>query len=166
MADADTPSAPAKTPQELFREGWNCAQAVFLAHAAEWGIPDETARRIAAPFGGGLSGLRRTCGTLSALAMLRGLAAGDYPPGDVRAKNAFYRTVRDLEAEYVRHFGTSICLDLLKHATGRTPSADSSPRTPSSYAARTPCESCLLLAEDLFRRTLAPLAPPDNAPPV
>ena len=28
-AAPDTPAAPPKTPLDLFREGWNCAQAAF-----------------------------------------------------------------------------------------------------------------------------------------
>ena len=60
--------------EELFREGYNCAQAVFLAFACEKMDRDEAAR-LASAFGGGLAGTRNTCGAVSGLAMAYGLLA-------------------------------------------------------------------------------------------
>lgn len=140
-----------KTPLAYYREGYNCAQAVLLAHAAEWGMPAEWAQRLAAPFGAGLSGLRRTCGTLSALAMLLGLDEGNYLPGDLKKKNEFYRRVREMEAEYVAHFGTSVCRELLRGGPhGKEVPAEAGARTADYYAAHRPCEACLELAEALY----------------
>ena len=58
--------------EELFREGYNCAQAVFLAFACEKMNRDEAAK-LASAFGGGLAGTRNTCGAVSGLAMAYGL---------------------------------------------------------------------------------------------
>ena len=45
--------------EELFREGYNCAQAVFLAFACEKMDRDEAAG-LASAFGGGIDGTRYT----------------------------------------------------------------------------------------------------------
>ena len=65
--------------EELFREGYNCAQAVFLAFACEKMNRDEAAK-LASAFGGGLAGTRNTCGAVSGLAMAYGLLRGYADP--------------------------------------------------------------------------------------
>ena len=92
--------------EELFREGYNCAQAVFLAFALEKMDRDEAAR-LASAFGGGLAGMRTVCGTLSGAAMAYGLLRGYSDPQDKEAK-------RDgMAAEFERINGSIICRDLL-----------------------------------------------------
>ena len=51
----------AERARELFLEGCNCAQAVFLAFAEEK-LDRETALKIASGFGGGMAGMRDVCG--------------------------------------------------------------------------------------------------------
>ena len=58
---------------ELFREGKGCAQAVLLAWSPDFGLDDETALRLAAPFGSGMR-LGGTCGALTGALMVLGLA--------------------------------------------------------------------------------------------
>ena len=40
---------------ELFRKGFNCAQAVFLPYADQLGMDRDTALKISCPFGAGMS---------------------------------------------------------------------------------------------------------------
>ena len=84
-----------KRAEELFREGYNCAQAVFLAFACEKMDRDEAAR-LASAFGGGLAGTRNTCGAVSGLAMAYGLLRGYADPTDKEAKRAEYEAVREM----------------------------------------------------------------------
>lgn len=86
--------------EELFREGYNCAQAVFLAFACEKMDRDEAAG-LASAFGGGLAGTRNTCGAVSGLAMAYGLLRGYADPTDKEAKRAEYEAVRESAGEGV-----------------------------------------------------------------
>ena len=141
------------TSRQLFEEGWNCAQAVFLSHAAEFGLAPELARRLAAPLGAGLGGLRRTCGAVTALGLLAGLRRGAYDPHDLGAKAEFYALIQKLDAEFAAEFGTSECARLLADAgceASQTPSA----RNAEYYAAR-PCARCIEFADRLYDRHLA-----------
>ena len=139
--------------RELFEQGWNCAQSVFLSHAAEFGLAPDLARRLAAPLGGGLGGLRRTCGAVTALGLLAGLRHGDYDPNDLEAKTAFYALIQKLDAEFVAEFGTSQCAQLLADA-GCAVAAAPSARRAEYYAAR-PCARCIEFADRLYERHLA-----------
>ena len=141
------------TSREYFEQGWNCAQAVFLSHAAEFGLAADLARRLAAPLGGGWGGLRRTCGALTALGLLAGLRRGGYDPNDLEAKTAFYALIQKLDAEFTAEFGTSQCAQLLAGA-GCEASAAPSARSAEYYAAR-PCARCIEFADRLYERHLA-----------
>ena len=56
--------------KELFRQGFNCSQAVFAACADLYGIEDETlALRLSASFGGGIGRMRQTCGAACGMFM-------------------------------------------------------------------------------------------------
>ena len=142
------------TSNEFFKQGWNCGQAVFLSHAAEFGLAPDMAQRLAAPLGGGLGGLRRTCGAVTALGLLAGLRHGAYDPNDLAAKTAFYALIQKLDADFTAEFGTSQCAQLLA-AAGCEASAAPSARSAEYYAAR-PCARCIEFADRLFERHLAP----------
>lgn len=134
---------------DYFRQGYNCAQSVLLAHAAEVGLDPDAAATLAAPFGAGLGGLRRTCGAFTALAMLLSAKRGAFDIASPADKQAFYRQIQDLESRFATRFGSSLCADLLRSA-GVAPSAAPAPRTPEYYAQRTSCADCLRLADELF----------------
>ncbi len=137
------------TSSELFKQGWNCAQAVFLAHAEDFGLAPELARRLAAPLGGGLG----TCGAVTALGLLAGLRRGGYDPNDLAAKTEFYALIQKLDAEFTAEFGTNQCARLLADA-GCEASAAPSARSAEYYAVR-PCARCIEFADRLYERHLA-----------
>ncbi|MBP5788205.1 MAG: C_GCAxxG_C_C family protein [Kiritimatiellae bacterium] len=138
-----------KRALDFFREGWNCAQSVLLAHAGEAGLDEKTAARLGAPLGAGVSGLRRTCGALTGTILLEGLATEGYPPGDARAKNAYYAKIREMESEFAAEAGSSICREILRGA-GIAAKEEASERTEGYYAARNSCERCIALAERIW----------------
>ena len=72
----------------LFMRGYNCAQAVFAAHATKLGMDFDTALKVSAPLGGGVGRMREVCGAFSACAMLDGLIS---PAPDERDAN-YYAT--------------------------------------------------------------------------
>ena len=76
---------------EAFLGGCNCAQAVFSTYADLFGIDRRTAMNLTNSMGGGISRLREVCGTVSAMALLAGLAEGDVDPGDLKAREKAYQ---------------------------------------------------------------------------
>ena len=82
----------------LFLEGYSCAQAVLGAYAPELGLDLPAAMRLASSFGGGMGGMRETCGAVTAMLMVAGLRDGYDAPGDLAAKTAHYARVRGLAA--------------------------------------------------------------------
>ncbi|MDF2568396.1 MAG: GCAxxG family probable redox protein, partial [Oscillospiraceae bacterium] len=63
-------STHSKRANELFKQGYNCSQAVFAAFCDETGIDFETALKISSSFGGGMGRLREVCGTVSGMFMV------------------------------------------------------------------------------------------------
>ena len=55
--------------------GLNCAQAVLCAYADIAGIDEETAIRLAGPFGGGMGNMEGTCGAIVGAGLVLGLAS-------------------------------------------------------------------------------------------
>ena len=53
----------AERARDLFFEGCNCAQAVFLAFAEDR-MDRDTALKIASGYGGGMAGMRGVCGAV------------------------------------------------------------------------------------------------------
>ena len=132
----------AELARTLFFEGYNCAQAVFCAFGDVTGLDRETAARLASSFGGGLGRLRETCGTVSAAAMVLGMAKGYSDPKSVEAKQAHYRLVRDFARRFREAEGSIVCRELLARSKvdpGQiAPGGDPEARTPEYYKKR-PC---------------------------
>ena len=102
----------AERAEAFFREGYNCAQSVFLAFATDK-MSKEEAARLSSAFGGGLSGLRMVCGALSGLAMAYGLLRGYDDPTDKELKRRKYEAVHQMADEFERRNGSLICRELL-----------------------------------------------------
>lgn len=64
---------------ELFREGYNCAQAVFAAFCDVMDIDVETALKISSSFGGGMGRMREVCGAVTGMFMVAGMLYGYIP---------------------------------------------------------------------------------------
>ena len=60
---------------EKKRCGLNCAQAVLCAYADFAGVDEETAIRLAAPFGAGMGNMEGTCGAITGAGLVLGLVS-------------------------------------------------------------------------------------------
>ena len=99
---------------ELFKQGYNCSQAVFASCADLYGITDESlALRLSASFGGGMGRMRLVCGAASGMFMLAGLQNGSNTPHDNEGKMANYAFVQQLAGEFKGKYGSLICGELL-----------------------------------------------------
>lgn len=103
----------AEKAKELFKQGFNCAQAVVGACCDLYNVPQEEAMRMAAGFGGGIGRMRLTCGAACGMFMLAGLENGSTTPRDHEGKMRNYELVHNLADQYQQTFGSMTCAELL-----------------------------------------------------
>ena len=148
----------AERARALFYQGYNCSQAVFCAFADVTGLDPETSARLASSFGGGLGRLREVCGTVSAAAMVLGIARGYATPGDLAAKKAHYQLVREFAGRFRDAEGSIVCRELLARANvdpqAVAPGGDPEARTREYYQKR-PCPALIRLAADILEEYIA-----------
>jgi len=152
--------ARAQRAVELFKQGFNCSQAVFASCADLYGITDEQlALRLSASFGGGIGRMRLVCGAASGMFMLAGLEKGSSTPHDNEGKMANYAFVQSLAGQFKDQYGSLICGELLGLVPkGQcVPQLDLDPRpadrTPEYYAKR-PCPEMIAEAVRIYLRNL------------
>ena len=107
-----------KRAEELFMQGFNCAQSVAAAFADVYGYTEEQMLRVSAGFGAGIGRLRMSCGAFNAMALLAGLENGSVTPGDQQGKSQNYKLVQELAARFQQEHGSLICAELLKLKRG------------------------------------------------
>ena len=88
--------------------GCNCAQSVLAALQEETGLDENTAKRVAAGFGGGVR-CGSICGAVSTPVMLLGTACPD--PTDRPAVTA---VVKEYQQRFLEHFHRMDCRELLR----------------------------------------------------
>ena len=98
---------------ELFKQGFNCSQAVFASCADLYDMDEQLALRLASSFGGGMGRMRLVCGAASGMFMLAGLENGSATPHDHEGKMANYALVKELGGEFQSTYGSLICSELL-----------------------------------------------------
>ena len=104
---------------ELFKSGYNCAQAVFGAFASDYGIDEKTAFMLSSSFGGGIGRLREVCGAVSGMMMVLGIAEGNYDKTDDKAKMEHYKKVQAVAQKFKDENGSIICRELLSLPEGK-----------------------------------------------
>lgn len=127
-----------KSAKELFLEGYNCAQAVFAAHAHKFGIDTDTALKLSAPLGGGVGRMRNVCGAFSAAAMLLGLKEACVS-ADENEKKIIYEKTQALAEIFKSKNGSIICAELLENAKSKTDSSSTPQSRDKEYYAARPC---------------------------
>ncbi len=98
---------------ELFKSGFHCSQAVFAVFSEDFGLPRDTAFKIACPFGGGFGGCGRTCGALTGAMMVIGLKYGTTVATDPEAKKISGNKTRELVERFENIHGTCNCNELV-----------------------------------------------------
>lgn len=137
---------------ELFRQrGWNCAQSVAGAFCDVTGMDLDAAKRISAPFGGGMGRLREVCGAMSGALMVLGLLCAPDDPADRAAKAEHYALVQEFARRFRERNGSLYCRELLEGPDARP---EPSERTEQFYQNR-PCEGIIRSAAELLDELLA-----------
>ena len=138
---------------ELFKQGFNCAQAVAAAFADVYGYSEEQMLRVSAGFGAGIGRMRMSCGAFNAMALLAGLENGSITPGDQQGKSENYKVVQQLAARFQEEHGSLICAELMKLKRDTPLSYQASERTAEYYQKR-PCVKQIISAARIFAEFL------------
>ena len=134
---------------ELFKSGYNCAQAVVAAFADRYGFTSQQALRMAASFGGGIGRMRQTCGAACGLFLLAGLETGATQADDRAGKSANYALVQKLASEFEARNGSTICAELLGLTKQLHTDPQAAERTTAYYKKR-PCAKMVESAAQLW----------------
>ncbi|MBR2285434.1 MAG: C_GCAxxG_C_C family protein [Paludibacteraceae bacterium] len=144
--------ARAQRATDLFKQGYNCSQAVFASCADLYGITDESlALRLSASFGGGMGRMRMVCGAASGMFMLAGLQNGSSTPHDQEGKMANYAFVQQLAGEFKARYGSLICAELLGLAP--KPQDPKPEERTQQYYEKRPCSEMVAEAVRVFLKT-------------
>ena len=95
---------------ERFNGRYSCSQSVFSAFAPRYGLSDETALKIASPFGGGMARQGHVCGAVSGALMVLGLARGSADPQD---KETIYQLSQEFMARFEALHTSMLCRELI-----------------------------------------------------
>lgn len=97
-----------------FGMGFHCAQSVFEAYAADFGIDPLVARRMANALAGG-SGIGGECGAVASGYLVLGLRHGNTTPvyGDVDKEAELFGRISRFVAEFKKRHGALTCRELL-----------------------------------------------------
>ena len=146
--------ARVKRGVELFKSGYNCAQAVVGAFADLYGVPKDVALRMSASFGGGMGRMRLTCGAASGMFLLAGLENGCATTESPQKRAENYALVQELAAEFKEENGSLTCAELLGLRTGKTESPTPNARTQEYYKNR-PCAMMVESACRIFAKKIS-----------
>ena len=99
--------------EKLFKEGFNCSQAVVGAFSDLLPFDHDTLMKLASPFGGGMGRLREVCGAVSGMFMVLGFLKGYDNLSDSEDKKKVYESVQLLAKEFEKENGSIVCRELL-----------------------------------------------------
>lgn len=138
--------------EKLFRNGYNCSQAVLLAFSDKTGLDDKTAAKISSSFGGGLGRMREVCGAVSGASMVLGLVYGYDNPEDYESKKNHYHLIQKFAQRFKEKNSSIICRELLtgvKVKQGKEPEERS-----ESYYKKRPCPELVRIAAEILDEML------------
>lgn len=137
-----------KIAVQYFKDGYNCAQSVFLIYCEEFNIDRQTGLKMSSSFGGGMGRLREVCGAVSSMFAILGLKYGysDNDNDEIKAKH--YALIQEAAKKFKNKHNTIICRELL-NLDNKESSPIPSKRTQEYYQNR-PCENFIKTACDII----------------
>lgn len=106
-------STNSRNAEALFLEGYNCAQAVLACCGERYGLPRQTAIKVAQAFGGGMGRTGSTCGAATGALMVIGLKHSITDPKDGKTKQFAHKLAREFLNRFRQRNGSLLCRDLL-----------------------------------------------------
>jgi C_GCAxxG_C_C family probable redox protein len=104
---------PSEKAIKLYKEEYNCSQAVLSAYAEELGIDEQTVIRVASAFGGGIARTGKTCGAVTGALMVLGMKEWNSEKEKEEAKQHVYKLSNQLMEEFKDRNKTLNCEELL-----------------------------------------------------
>ena len=120
---------------ELFKQGYNCAQAVFGAFCDITELDENKAFLISSSFGGGMGGMHLACGALTGAFMAAGILFGYNDPKATKEKTKHYDLIKEIAKRFQERNSFIDCGKLLEGLA-----QDNLP--PKSEVAETYCHDC------------------------
>lgn len=146
--DAEEINARVEHARALFKEGFNCSQAVVTSCADLFDIPQPLALRLGASFGAGIGRMRQTCGAFCGIALLEGLRSGSTEGANQDQKKLNYAHVQGLAQKFKEANGSINCGELLGLSTSHIDPTPA-PRDETYYKKR-PCPDIVATAVKIF----------------
>ncbi len=143
-------SVYAQKAMDLFKEGFNCSQSVFLAFEDMYKMDHKTALRLSSSFGGGMGRLREVCGAVSGMFMTAGVLYGYDDPKDYEAKKNHYERIQQLAKEFESRNGSIVCRQLLGLGEGKDVPAPE--KRSDEYYKKRPCAELVGMAAAIMEQ--------------
>ena len=129
---------------EYFKQGYNCAQSVFLTYCEEFNIDKSLALKLSSSFGGGMGRLREVCGAVSSMFAVLGLKFGYTENNNDEKKAKHYALIQEAAEKFKKEYGTIICRELL--GLDETKSIPIPSKRTKEYYKTRPCEDFIKTA--------------------
>lgn len=129
----------------LFKSGYNCAQAVFVAFSDVTGLDEKTALMLSSSFGGGMGRMREVCGAVSGMFMVAGQLYGYASPTDNDTKKEHYALIQRMAAKFREKNGSIICRELL----GTNDSAPNPTERTDRFYKKRPCAELVAMCAEI-----------------
>ncbi len=109
-----SPEERQKRAEEIFRQGYNCCQAVLLAFSdIIEGADEQVLATIGTGLGGGVARLREVCGAVSAMAIAAGFIKPATDPKNMAERTENYALVQNFASKFRKERGSIVCRELL-----------------------------------------------------
>lgn len=135
----------AEKAKSLFKQGYNCSQAVYLAFCDVTGMDEKTALMLSSSFGGGMGRMREVCGAVSGMFMVAGQLYGYSDPNDRNAKAEHYALIQRMAAKFREKNGSIICRELL----GTNDSAPNPTERTDRFYKKRPCAELVAMCAEI-----------------
>lgn len=140
----------ANKAMDLFKEGYNCAQSVFLAFEDKYDCGHDFALKLSSSFGGGMGRLREVCGAVSGMFMVAGVLYGYASPTDQEGKKEHYERIQQLANEFRQMTGSIVCRELLGLGAGAD--APTPEKRTAEYYQKRPCVQMVGIAAAIMEQ--------------
>lgn len=140
----------AQKAMDLFKEGYNCSQSIFLAFEDKYELNRKTALRLSSSFGAGMGRLREVCGAVSGMFMVAGLLYGYDDAEDYDGKKKHYERIQQLAEEFQLKNGSIVCRELLGLGQGKDEPIPE--KRTDSYYMRRPCAELVGIAAAIMEQ--------------
>lgn len=138
--------------KELFRQGYNCAQAVVLAFSDMTGLDEKTSAMLASGFGGGMGRMREVCGAVSGMFIVYNMLNGYSDPADNEGKMRNYADIQKLAADFKAENGSIICKELL--GLSKPEGTHIPEKRTDEYYKKRPCGDLVKIATEVLEELL------------